>query len=99
MKWMFGTMSETKTNSEKMTERTRLFTSICLIMLIEYTVLDFEELVKMTGLSFQELRNVLQNLSNIKVVKVIPNYKLIPRVELLDLKEAQIFLKKLSHLE
>ena len=89
-------MSRVIDKTKRINENSRLHTSICLIMLIEYLTLDFEELIKMTGLSFQEIRGVLQNLSDMNLIKILPNFKSIPKVELIDENKAQILLNELS---
>ena len=71
----------------------RLYTSICLIMIIEYKSLDLEELIKMTGLGFEETRNAMQNLSRLQLISILPGHKSFPKFELINEDEATRFLE------
>jgi hypothetical protein len=71
----------------------RLHTSICLIMIIEYKSLDLEELIKMTGLGFEDTRSAMQNLSRLQLISILPGHKSFPKFELINEDEATRFLE------
>lgn len=79
-------------NEDLTIPKERLYTSICLIMIIEYKSLDLEELIKMTGLGFEETRNAMQNLSRLQLISILPGHKSFPKFELIDEDEATRFL-------
>ena len=80
-------------NEDYTIPKERLYTSICLIMIIEYKSLDLEELIKMTGLGFEETRNAMQNLSRLQLISILPGHKSFPKFELINEDEAARFLE------
>ncbi len=71
----------------------RLFTVICLIMILEYETLDLEELIKVTGLSLDDILQATKNLVSLKLIKVYPTFKGVPKFNIINKNEAEKFIK------
>jgi hypothetical protein len=80
-------------NPENPQSKVRLLTAICLIMIVEHKKLSLADVVNATGMSFGEIRQALQNLVNLRLVKVLPTADGIPHFELLDEAEAREYLR------
>ena len=71
----------------------RLLTVITLIMIIEHKRLGLDEIVKVTGMSISDSLQSMQNLVNLRLVKVEPDITSIPFFELIDELEARNYLE------
>lgn len=71
----------------------RIVTIICLIMIIEHQELSLEELIRTTGMTFNECRSATQNLVNVKLITVHPTNKGIPVFKLKDEEAAKEFIE------
>ncbi|MDH5400850.1 MAG: hypothetical protein OEZ01_08715 [Candidatus Heimdallarchaeota archaeon] len=80
-------------DNSKISSQDRLFTVICLIMLIEHKELGFEELIKITGLTFTDIRQSIQNLINLRLIEVIPNNLKVPKFKIINEQESKQFLE------
>ncbi len=80
-------------DDENVIPKERLLTVICLIMVLEHNELGLDEVIRATGMNFEEARNAMQNIVNIRLIEVIPTNKGIPSFKLIDEEGAQDFLK------
>ncbi len=74
----------------------RLHTAICLIMTLEHSIIDLEELIRATGMTFIDTRKAMHNLSMLKLVSVEPIYRGVPKFRIINRLEANKFLKLLG---
>ena len=83
-------------NENQSYSKDRLLTAICLIMLIEHNELSLSEVLHATGMEFNDIRAALQNLVNLRLVRVIPTSNSIPRFRMEDKLEAKKYLEVLG---
>ena len=53
-------------NDDNVISKERLLTAICLVMTLEHQSIELQELIKATGMSFNEVRKAMHNLSMLK---------------------------------
>lgn len=73
--------------------KARLLTVIALVMIIEHKILSLDELIRATGMSFQEAIESMQNLVNTRLIEVIHSKSNIPSFKLINAEEATNFLE------
>lgn len=83
-------------NENQSYSKDRLLTAICLIMLIEHKELSLSEVIHATGMDFGDIRAALQNLVNLRLIRVIPTNNSIPRFRLQEDEEAREYLEVLG---
>ena len=71
----------------------RLLTAICLVMTLEHKTIELQELIKATGMSFEEVRKSMHNLSMLKLVEIEPTFRGVPYFSIINQDESRKFLK------
>ena len=78
---------------ENVISKERLLTAICLVMTLEHQTIELQELIKATGMSFNEVRKAMHNLSMLKLVEIEPIFRGVPYFSIVNQNEARKFLK------